>query len=92
LEENKRKGDVLMSALKDLPKVKEVRGKGLMIGFDIDKNAWSIIEKAITRASINDCGLLLLAAGTNTLRLLPPFTLTDDEIELGIKIIKELLD
>jgi acetylornithine/N-succinyldiaminopimelate aminotransferase len=91
LEENRRKGELLMLSLKALPKVKEVRGKGLMIGFDIEDNAWFILEEAIKRASKEPYGLLLLTAGTNTLRLLPPYTLTDAEIEQGLSILADLL-
>ena len=83
-----------MSSLKAQPKVKEVRGKGLMIGFDIEGNAWPMLEAAIARADLakNQCGLLMLSAGANTLRLLPPYTLNDGEIEQGLAIIAELLD
>ncbi|MCL2411446.1 MAG: aminotransferase class III-fold pyridoxal phosphate-dependent enzyme, partial [Treponema sp.] len=95
LQENKRKGDFIKNALSSLPKVKAVRGMGLMIGFDIEDNAWSVVEKAIARAhseAANDkIGLLLLTAGANTLRLLPPYILTDDEICQGLEIIAELL-
>jgi acetylornithine/N-succinyldiaminopimelate aminotransferase len=94
LAEITRKGEILMSSLKAQPKVKEVRGKGLMIGFDIEGNAWPMLEAAIARADLakNQCGLLMLSAGANTLRLLPPYTLNDGEIEQGLAIIAELLD
>jgi acetylornithine/N-succinyldiaminopimelate aminotransferase len=94
LAEITRKGEMLISSLKAQPKVKEVRGKGLMIGIDIEGNAWPMLEAAIARADLakNQCGLLMLSAGANTLRLLPPYTLNDGEIEQGIAIIAELLD
>lgn len=93
LEEIRRKGGLLIAAVKQLPNVKEARGKGLMIGFDIEQNAWTILEAGIARANLkNDkCGLLMLSSGTNTLRLLPPYTLTDGEIEQGAGILAELL-
>jgi len=94
LEEIKRKGELLMAAIKRLPKVKEARGRGLMIGIDIDGNSWPLLEAAIARADLKkeQCGLLMLSAGANTLRLLPPYTLTDSEIEQGIAILAELLE
>jgi acetylornithine/N-succinyldiaminopimelate aminotransferase len=94
LAEITRKGEMLVSSLKALPKVKDVRGSGLMIGFDIEGNAWPMLEAAIARADLakDQCGLLMLSAGANTLRLLPPYTLNDGEIEQGIAIIAELLD
>ena len=93
LEEIKRKGELLMTKILQLPKVKEVRARGFMLGLDIEANAWSVLEAAIARANLNDqCGLLMLSAGTNTLRLLPPYTLTDAEIEQGVGILAELLN
>ena len=94
LAEITRKGDILLAAIRKQPKVKEVRGKGLIIGFDIEGNAWSVLEAAIARADLakNQCGLLMLTSGMNTLRLLPPYTLTDSEIEQGLAIISELLN
>ncbi|MCL2208684.1 MAG: acetylornithine/succinylornithine family transaminase [Treponema sp.] len=88
LSEIKRKGEVFISKIKKLSKVKEVRGKGLMIAMDIEGEAWSVLERAAARA---ECGLLLLMAGTNTLRLLPPYVINDEEIEQGLAILDELL-
>ena len=94
LEEIRRKGEILTAALSAHPKVKAIRGKGFIIGFDIEANAWPLLEAALSRADItkNQCGLLLLSAGVNTIRLLPPFTLNDGEIEQGLSIISELLN
>jgi acetylornithine/N-succinyldiaminopimelate aminotransferase len=87
LAEITRKGNKLMDAIRSLnhPHIKDVRGRGLMIGFDIEDNSWSVLEKAL------DKGLLLLAAGPKTLRLLPPYIITDDDIDACISIIKELV-
>jgi len=88
------KGDILINALKEHHKVNEVRGKGLMIGFDIDSDAWPILEAGVARAdnTKNMNGLLMLSAGQKTLRLLPPYTILDSEIDTGINILFELLD
>jgi len=93
MAEIKRKGEVLMSALRHHPKVTAVRGKGLMIAFDIEKQARPVLEAAIARANLRKKlhGLLLLSAGPNTVRLLPPYTIDDDEIEQGLTILTELL-
>jgi len=84
---------MLTAAIKQIPGVKEIRGTGLMIGFDIESNAWPVLEAGIARADLGkeQCGLLMLSAGNNTLRLLPPYVLTDSEIEQGASIISELL-
>ena len=93
LAEISRKGEIFKAALKQNDKVKEVRGKGLMIGFDIEKESRPVLEAAIARADLkNDAyGLLMLSAGEKTLRLLPPYTILDTEIEQGLKIIFELI-
>jgi acetylornithine/N-succinyldiaminopimelate aminotransferase len=93
LEEVKRKGELLTEAIRQIKKVKEIRGKGLMVGIDIENNSWPVIEAGIARADKkkDQCGLLMLSGGTNTLRLLPPYTLTDSEIEQGVEIIAELV-
>jgi len=88
-----RKGEKIMAAIRAWkhPLVQEVRGRGLMIGIDIDRDAWPVLEAGIARAEENRCGLLLLSAGQKTLRLLPPYTLNDSEIEQGLEILRELL-
>jgi acetylornithine/N-succinyldiaminopimelate aminotransferase len=93
LAEIVRKGEKIMAAIRDWnhPAVREVRGRGLMIGIDIDREAWPVLEAAIARAGKKDCGLLLISAGEKTLRLLPPYIISDSEIEQGLEIVRELL-
>ena len=62
-----------------------------MLGVDISEEAWPILEKAITGAKQDNPGLLLLSAGKQTLRFLPPYTISDGEIEQGLGILKSLL-
>jgi acetylornithine/N-succinyldiaminopimelate aminotransferase len=87
LKEIKRKGEKIVDTIRSWkhPQVKEVRGRGLMIGVDIEADAWPLLETALTK------GLLLLSAGTKTLRLLPPYTVTDAEIDEGLGILKGLI-
>jgi len=94
LAENARKGDKIINAVKNHPKVKKVRGRGLMVGFDIDTGAWLTVKAGIARADLanNKNGLLILSAGANTLRLLPPYIISDSEIDQGLEILFELLD
>ncbi|MCL2276719.1 MAG: acetylornithine/succinylornithine family transaminase [Treponema sp.] len=89
-----RKGELIQTALKNNPKIKEVRGKGLMIGIDIEESSWLVLKAGIARAdaSKNQCGLLMLSAGANTLRIFPAYTITDSEIEQGLEILFELLN
>ncbi|WP_052299780.1 aspartate aminotransferase family protein [Treponema primitia] len=93
LKEIIRKGDKITAAIRSWnhPAVKEIRGRGLMIGVDITVEAWPILEKAITRADAKTPGLLVLSAGPNTLRFLPPYTISDGEIDQGLEILRSCL-
>jgi acetylornithine/N-succinyldiaminopimelate aminotransferase len=92
LKEITRKGKKIMADIRawNHPAVKEVRGRGLMIGVDITGDAWPVLEKAIARANAGTPGLLMLSAGPKTLRFLPPYTISDAEIEQGLGILREL--
>ncbi|MCX8096197.1 MAG: aspartate aminotransferase family protein [Spirochaetes bacterium] len=82
---------ILFSELKELQKsftfIREVRGKGLMIGVDIDE---SVKVMDIINKLIEEC-ILTLRSGENTLRLLPPLVITEKEINLFIKAFKKVL-
>jgi len=58
--------------------INEIRGKGLMIGIEFDK---SVNVKEIAMQLLNH-GVIVGTAGDNVLRLLPPFIITENEIEL----------
>jgi acetylornithine/N-succinyldiaminopimelate aminotransferase len=94
LKEIIRKGEKIMADIRawNHPKVKDIRGRGLMIGVDITGDAWPVLEKAIARANASTPGLLMLSAGPKTLRFLPPYTISDAEIEQGLGILKGILD
>ena len=92
LVENAREvGDYLMEQLKaiDSPHIKEVRGRGLMIGIDLD-----IPHKDVRQPLIYQEHCFTGCAGTNVLRLLPPLCLTkadaDQFIEKLTKVLKSL--
>ncbi|MEM2261648.1 MAG: aspartate aminotransferase family protein [Ignisphaera sp.] len=79
------KGSKLISRLReDLEKyriVKEVRGAGLMIGIDLRVEPTKIIK------CLQDEGLLALKAGLTVLRLLPPYNISDEDIEFTVNRI-----
>jgi predicted acetylornithine/succinylornithine family transaminase len=62
-----------------------VRGLGLMLAFDTDAPAADVIDAAFAR------GLVIGSAGPNTIRLTPPLTLTEDEAQQAIDILKGVL-
>jgi acetylornithine/N-succinyldiaminopimelate aminotransferase len=94
LKEISRKGEKFVSILESWnhPKVTEIRGRGLMVGIDLTGEAWPILETCISRAHPDGLpGLLLLSAGARTLRLLPPYVISDGEIEEGLEILRGVL-
>lgn len=65
--------------------VKAVRGKGLMIGIVLDRNASDLLS------ILREKGLLALSAGENVLRLLPPLNVTEKEIDQALGLIEETI-
>lgn len=88
LKEIRRKGERIVSGVAAWkhPQVTEIRGRGLMIGVDIRRDAWPVLEACLA------AGLLLLSAGPKTLRFLPPYVVTDAEIDEGLEILRGVLD
>ena len=64
--------------------IKEIRGKGLLIGLCLYKNQIDFIKKSL------DNNLLVVRAAENVVRLLPPLNVTKKEINLGLKIIDKV--
>lgn len=86
LDEVKAKGEYIREKLLTSPEVKSVSGMGLMIGIELKTKAAGDIVKAAL-----DKGLLLLTAKTKV-RLLPPLTISYDEIDKGMEILLGLLN
>ena len=64
--------------------IKEVRGKGLLVGLCLHKNQTNFIKKLLEN------NLLSVRAAENVVRLLPPLNVTKAEINLGLKIIDKV--
>ena len=80
-----RKGAWLAAALERLPGVVEVRGNGLLLGVEIDRAASSAVAACLERR------LLVGSAGERTLRLTPPLTIADAELDHALRILEEVL-
>ena len=65
--------------------IREIRGKGLMIGIELKFEVKDILLEGIKK------GVLLLYSGRNILRLLPPLVITDDDVTKSLEILDELL-
>lgn len=79
-------GAYLMQELKKIPQIKEVRGRGLMIGLEFAEPI-----KELRSRLIYDEHVFTGASGTNVLRLLPPLCLTKEEADLFLERLKKLL-
>ncbi|WP_022793232.1 acetylornithine transaminase [Marinococcus halotolerans] len=84
------KGRFFMNLLEEkiasLPVVKEIRGPGLMIGIELTESAAPYV------LAMQKKGFLLIAAGPNTLRLLPPLTISYSDLEKAAAALKEVLE
>jgi len=82
------KGDYIRTKIAawKLPLIKEIRGKGLMIGIDVEGSAGDI------QVACLNAGLCVSTAGPSILRFLPPLTITMGEIDRGLDILYTVLN
>jgi acetylornithine/N-succinyldiaminopimelate aminotransferase len=84
-----RLGRELMDGLRALqashPTIKEVRGRGFLIGVELAKPAAPIVD------ACRDHGLLVLTAGEKVLRLAPPLVAQPAEMARALEILKDVL-
>lgn len=87
LENCRKQSSYLHAKLKQLAekcgKIREIRGRGLMIGLVLDVPAVEIKELAAEN------GLLVLTAGENVLRLLPPLIINEKNIDKAVGILQK---
>ena len=83
-------GDYIRGAISswNLPIVKDVRGRGLMIGTQID----SSIKPFDIEVRCLEKGLCTTTAGSDVVRFLPPLNISDKEIDEGLAIYKSVLE
>ncbi|HEX4437109.1 MAG TPA: aspartate aminotransferase family protein [Solirubrobacteraceae bacterium] len=80
-------GARLTAGLRELPHVSEVRGRGLMLACRLDVSAPEVVVRALTEQR-----LVLNATGPDTLRLLPPLTISEEDIDEGITRLGRALE
>jgi acetylornithine/N-succinyldiaminopimelate aminotransferase len=78
-KEGKWLGDQLLKVKQRSPKVRAVRGRGLMWGVDVTDPAKDVVARAAEQ------GLLIVSAGDHTLRLLPPLIMSRADLKLGVE-------
>ena len=80
-------GARLRGDLAGLDGVAEVRGRGLMIGLRLEQG----IDAGQVNADLLDAGLVANAPRPDTLRLLPPFVLSDDQADQAVRLMANTL-
>ncbi len=80
-------GNYFMEGLKAIrtDKIREVRGLGLMIGVELKEKAGPYVQALMEK------GVIVLLAGANVIRLLPPLVITKEEIDQALQALKEVL-
>ncbi len=83
----KQLGNFLLQEIQQLAEkfpqqILEVRGRGLMLGMQLTDEPGELVS------ILRENGLLAVGAAGQTLRLLPPLTISQDEIEEGLNILK----
>ncbi len=89
LDEVRGKGEFFISGLRRIAKshkrIKEIRGKGLMIGVEFDEAVSGLVSKLVEKGIV--CG----SAGPNVLRFLPPLIIEKKEIEFALETLEAAL-
>lgn len=90
LEEVKAKSeyfrDLLEAKCANLASVTSIRGEGFLIGIEVACSADSVVS------NLREHGLLILTAGSNVLRILPPLTVSYDEINQAVSLLATALE
>jgi acetylornithine/LysW-gamma-L-lysine aminotransferase len=81
------KGGYLLDKLNKMesPKIREVRGLGLMVGIELKERVTPYIRELMNK------GVLVLPAGTTVLRLLPPLTISYSQLDIVVEKLQKVL-
>ena len=77
--------DAFRDALKNTPSVREIRGKGLMIGIELKRPCQALTARAFDR------GLLINVTADTVIRLLPPLILSEEEARYLVDTLTPLI-
>lgn len=81
-------GETMRERIAALPGVSEVRGRGLMVGFDLEAGG----APDLVRSALAAQRIIINATGPQTVRLLPPLIITDDEVEAALERLAAALE
>lgn len=87
IEQSAEKGAWLLEQLQalNLGQVREIRGRGLMIGLELKDRVTPVLQ------ALQEAGILALPAGNTVLRLLPPLVITQDELQQIVDTLARIL-
>ncbi|ACU07333.1 acetylornithine aminotransferase [Flavobacteriaceae bacterium 3519-10] len=88
IEESFRKGEYLTKKLNEIPQIKEIRGKGLLVGIDFEISAAQVSKRLREQFKI----FVGSASNPLTMRLLPPLTISYNEMDYFISSLKSVLN
>jgi acetylornithine/N-succinyldiaminopimelate aminotransferase len=77
--------DGLRALRRRIPAIKDVRGKGLLVGVELDRPAAGAV------AACRDQGLLVLTAGDAVLRMTPPLIVEEADVDRALEIVGGVL-
>ncbi len=80
-------GERLMASLEALPQLEGVRGRGLMVGFDLREGS----APELARRALLERRLVIGATGPRTIRLEPPLIVSQDEVDQALSRLQSLL-
>ncbi|TQR18144.1 acetylornithine transaminase [Psychrobacillus soli] len=79
------KSEYFLGKLKEALPTHKIVGSGLLLGIACEEDVSALVTKA------EQAGLLLVSAGPNVIRLLPPLTVTTEEIDQAVDILSSIL-
>ena len=87
LGEVRAKGALLRELLEELnsPHITEVRGQGLLVGVQLDIEAGPIVDAAYQQ------GVILVSAGADVVRFVPPLVISEDELKHAVSVLGAIL-
>ena len=90
LENCRKMGDYFLLKLKKLQEkhniIKDVRGTGLMLAAQLNIESGDIVNECLQR------GLLIISAGSKTLRFVPPLIITTGDVDQAISVLDEVME
>ena len=88
VETSSKKGEYLIQKLKEIPQIREIRGKGLLIGVDFEIPSSQVAKKLRQEFKI----FVGSASNPLTMRLLPPLTISYPEMDYFISSLKSVFN